>query len=215
MPEASRSSTWRKFLDEGERWTKLLRVDLRRQMTADPMADSRPPRKLRHREAAADRARARASCSYRRPSASCLLLPACRIDSILRVEPRGPADRLERRVRLSCVACVIARRASHVREPPRRTGRADPGADGGGGRGKHGGDLRRTGRASGKRQAGVLSAALALSTVVLSWIFIHVIFAFHYAHEFYGEAEGRQQRRAEVSRRRPSPNTGTSSISRS
>ena len=33
-------------------------------------------------------------------------------------------------------------------------------------------------------------AALALSTVVLSWVFIHVIFAFHYAHEFYGEAKG-------------------------
>ena len=32
--------------------------------------------------------------------------------------------------------------------------------------------------------------ALALVTVVLSWIFIHVIFAFHYAHEFYGEAKG-------------------------
>jgi uncharacterized membrane protein len=32
--------------------------------------------------------------------------------------------------------------------------------------------------------------ALALSTVVLSWILIHVIFAFHYAHEFYGKAKG-------------------------
>ena len=44
------------------------------------------------------------------------------------------------------------------------------------------------GEASGKR-TGALSAALALSTVVLSWFFIHVIFAFHYAHEFYGEAK--------------------------
>lgn len=44
------------------------------------------------------------------------------------------------------------------------------------------------GDASGKR-AGLFSAALALSTVVLSWFFIHVIFAFHYAHEFYGEAK--------------------------
>jgi uncharacterized membrane protein len=35
-----------------------------------------------------------------------------------------------------------------------------------------------------------LSPALALSTVVLSWVFIHTIFAFHYAHDFYGEAEG-------------------------
>jgi uncharacterized membrane protein len=35
-----------------------------------------------------------------------------------------------------------------------------------------------------------LSPALAVSTVILSWIFIHAIFAFHYAHDFYGEAEG-------------------------
>jgi uncharacterized membrane protein len=40
------------------------------------------------------------------------------------------------------------------------------------------------------KKAGALSAALVLSTVVLSWFFIHVIFAFHYAHEFYGEKEG-------------------------
>jgi len=44
------------------------------------------------------------------------------------------------------------------------------------------------GDAPGKR-AGLFSAALALSTVVLSWFFIHVIFAFHYAHEFYSEAK--------------------------
>jgi uncharacterized membrane protein len=31
---------------------------------------------------------------------------------------------------------------------------------------------------------------LALSTIVLSWLFIHVIFAFHYAHEFYGQTRG-------------------------
>ncbi len=35
-----------------------------------------------------------------------------------------------------------------------------------------------------------LSPTLALSTVILSWMFIHTIFAFHYAHDFYGEAEG-------------------------
>jgi uncharacterized membrane protein len=34
------------------------------------------------------------------------------------------------------------------------------------------------------------AVALALGTVVLSWVFIHVIFAFHYAHEFYGQAKG-------------------------
>ena len=39
------------------------------------------------------------------------------------------------------------------------------------------------------KRAGAFSATLALSTVVLSWFFIHIIFAFHYAHEFYGEAK--------------------------
>jgi uncharacterized membrane protein len=33
--------------------------------------------------------------------------------------------------------------------------------------------------------------AHAVLTILLSWAFIHVIFAFHYAHEFYGE--GRDQ----------------------
>ncbi len=32
-----------------------------------------------------------------------------------------------------------------------------------------------------------LQLALAATTIVLSWIFIHTIFALHYAHEFYGE----------------------------
>jgi uncharacterized membrane protein len=31
--------------------------------------------------------------------------------------------------------------------------------------------------------------AIAISTVVLSWIFMHAIFALHYAHDFYGEGE--------------------------
>ncbi|MCX7311829.1 MAG: DUF1345 domain-containing protein [Hyphomicrobiales bacterium] len=31
--------------------------------------------------------------------------------------------------------------------------------------------------------------ALAIGTVVLSWAFIHTIFALHYAHEFYGDGE--------------------------
>lgn len=30
------------------------------------------------------------------------------------------------------------------------------------------------------------AAGLALATVALSWVFVHVIFAFHYAHAFYG-----------------------------
>jgi uncharacterized membrane protein len=32
---------------------------------------------------------------------------------------------------------------------------------------------------------------LAIGTVVLSWTFIHTIFALHYAHEFYGPASTR------------------------
>jgi uncharacterized membrane protein len=39
-------------------------------------------------------------------------------------------------------------------------------------------------------KANRLSPVLAVITVVLSWALIHAIFAFHYAHEFYGEAEG-------------------------
>ena len=34
-----------------------------------------------------------------------------------------------------------------------------------------------------------LYVALAIGTVVLSWTFIHTIFALHYAHEFYGSGE--------------------------
>jgi uncharacterized membrane protein len=31
---------------------------------------------------------------------------------------------------------------------------------------------------------------LVVATILLSWAFIHVMFALHYAHEFYGENEG-------------------------
>jgi uncharacterized membrane protein len=37
--------------------------------------------------------------------------------------------------------------------------------------------------------SGKPSYAIAISTVVLSWIFVQVIFALHYAHDFYGEGE--------------------------
>jgi uncharacterized membrane protein len=36
-----------------------------------------------------------------------------------------------------------------------------------------------------------LYIALAVSTVVLSWTFVHTIFALHYAHDFYGEGNQR------------------------
>jgi len=32
-----------------------------------------------------------------------------------------------------------------------------------------------------------LHVALAFSTILLSWAFVHTIFSFHYAHEYYGE----------------------------
>jgi uncharacterized membrane protein len=44
--------------------------------------------------------------------------------------------------------------------------------------------------AASKDKTDWLSPTLALSTVILSWVFIQTIFAFHYAHDFYGEAEG-------------------------
>ena len=42
-------------------------------------------------------------------------------------------------------------------------------------------------------KASRLSPLLAMLSVVLSWVFIHTIFAFHYAHEYYGETDGRQK----------------------
>jgi uncharacterized membrane protein len=36
-----------------------------------------------------------------------------------------------------------------------------------------------------------LYIALAVGTVVLSWTFVHTIFALHYAHDFYGEGNQR------------------------
>jgi uncharacterized membrane protein len=35
--------------------------------------------------------------------------------------------------------------------------------------------------------------ALAAGTIVLSWIFIHTIFALHYAHDFYGTRDDKQR----------------------
>ena len=39
----------------------------------------------------------------------------------------------------------------------------------------------------GDAQPGVWSYTLAIATVILSWMFIHTIFALHYAHDFYGK----------------------------
>jgi uncharacterized membrane protein len=42
-------------------------------------------------------------------------------------------------------------------------------------------------------KANRLSPVLAMLSIVLSWIFVHTIFAFHYAHEYYGEDDGKQK----------------------
>jgi len=39
---------------------------------------------------------------------------------------------------------------------------------------------------------GSLQISLGVGTVLLSWLFMHVIFALHYAHEFYGQGRDRQ-----------------------
>jgi uncharacterized membrane protein len=40
----------------------------------------------------------------------------------------------------------------------------------------------------GSKQAGVATGVpLAVATILLSWTFVHTIFTFHYAHEYYGE----------------------------
>ena len=36
----------------------------------------------------------------------------------------------------------------------------------------------------------ILSLALIVATIVLSWAFIHVIFALHYAHDYYSSVDG-------------------------
>jgi uncharacterized membrane protein len=43
-------------------------------------------------------------------------------------------------------------------------------------------------RAAGDTEQAGMAAVLALATVALSWTFVHVMFAFHYAHEFYAPA---------------------------
>jgi uncharacterized membrane protein len=40
----------------------------------------------------------------------------------------------------------------------------------------------------GSKQGGTAAAVvLAVATILLSWTFVHTIFSFHYAHEYYGE----------------------------
>jgi len=38
-----------------------------------------------------------------------------------------------------------------------------------------------------KQKGQPLAVALTIATILLSWAFVHAIFTFHYAHEYYGE----------------------------
>jgi uncharacterized membrane protein len=42
-------------------------------------------------------------------------------------------------------------------------------------------------------QPGAPALVLAIVTILLSWTFIHTIFALHYAHEYYGEGSDQQE----------------------
>ena len=57
--------------------------------------------------------------------------------------------------------------------------------------------------------------ALGVSTILLSWAFMHWIFALHYAHEFYGTGRDKHDRRARISPATRTRTIGTSSITRS
>ena len=116
------------------------------------------------------------------------------------------AGRLERRRRaLSAPDLHPDRALQHgANSRPRRAGgrgtRGHPGAHGprraGEPRRHRGGAARRRTR----RERGGFELALATTNIVLSWVFIHTIFALHYAHDYYGER--RQAERAEFPRRR-------------
>jgi uncharacterized membrane protein len=43
---------------------------------------------------------------------------------------------------------------------------------------------------SGRESRETAQLVLAVVTILLSWVFIHVMFALHYAHEYYGEDQG-------------------------
>ncbi len=58
-------------------------------------------------------------------------------------------------------------------------------------------------------------AAVAGATILMSWVFVHTIFAVHYAHDFYSEMAGKQAPGLEFPGDPATPATGTSSISRS
>ena len=60
-----------------------------------------------------------------------------------------------------------------------------------------------------------LRVALAFATVAASWFMVHLIFAVHYAHGFYGRSSGRRWTPAGCGfPETRSPTTGTSCISR-
>ncbi|MFK0297911.1 DUF1345 domain-containing protein [Brevundimonas sp. NPDC090276] len=46
--------------------------------------------------------------------------------------------------------------------------------------------------AAGESRPSMASAMFSISVIALSWLFVHVIFTLHYAHEFYAPAEAGQ-----------------------
>ena len=47
----------------------------------------------------------------------------------------------------------------------------------------------------GVKQKSVDEIGLASATIVFAWGFLNILFSFHYAHEFYGPAEGQGSRK--------------------
>ena len=74
--------------------------------------------------------------------------------------------------------------------------------------------LRCTASATSRRAPG-LRVALAAVTILLAWLFMNTMFALHYAHFFYGDADGPAgpTPAASPSPAAPSRTTGTSSTS--
>lgn len=44
-----------------------------------------------------------------------------------------------------------------------------------------------------ENDAGALHIVMALGTIVVSWLFVHTMFALHYAHEYYGEGRDKKK----------------------
>jgi uncharacterized membrane protein len=95
-----------------------------------------------------------------------------------------------------CLAAELVARA-HVGEIRRRAAMEDEGAigilvlTGGAALASFGAIIAELGSLPGNTTRLPRQLILAVLTILLSWAFTHVIFALHYAHEYYGEDGGR------------------------